>query len=238
VIFLKKSIIYQIIIGLLAVLPVLTLFYFGKKEEKSIRVSSFYSGFTVVIDPGHGGEDSGAIGIDDVFEKDVNLKISRRLEMLFNLFGINTEVTRNEDVALCTDEKLTLRQRKNEDLKRRVNKITNISDAILISIHQNSFPEDKRCHGAQVFFSTNNVESDELAKHIQTVLTEKIDTTNKRVEKECPSSVFLMKNVNCPAVLVECGFLSNETDVAMLVDDSYQKKLAADIFSGFLKYKK
>ena len=107
-----------------------------------------------MIDPGHGGEDGGAIGIGDVLEKDVNLKISRKLELLFNLLGVNTEVTRNEDVSLCTDAKLTLRQRKNEDLKRRVNKIASISDTILISIHQNSFPEDKRCHGAQVFFST------------------------------------------------------------------------------------
>ena len=216
----------------------LSLFCVRKKEEKFVQVSSFYNDFTVIIDPGHGGEDGGTTGKDGSLEKNVNLQISQKLELLFNLFGINTEMTRREDVSLCTDESLTLRMRKNADLKLRVKKVESVSNAVLISIHQNSFPEDSRCYGAQTFFSANNSESPVLAKSIQTVLTEKIDKTNKRKEKESPTTVFLMKKVNCPAVLVECGFLSNEKECAMLVDDVYQMKVAAGIFSGYLKYKK
>ncbi len=201
-------------------------------------VLSVFGGNTVVIDAGHGGEDGGAIGLNGVLEKNINLQISQKLELLLNFVGVNTEMTRRDDTALCTDDSLTLRQRKIADLKSRVNLIAGISDGILISIHQNSFPEDESCHGAQVFFSKNNIESSYLAKNIQLVLTEKIDTTNKRVERESPSSVFLMKKSNCPAVLVECGFLSNEKENTLLVDNSYQLKLSAGIVSGYLKYKK
>ncbi len=212
--------------------------FFFRSEEKSVVVSKFYSGKTVIVDAGHGGEDGGAVSKSGVVEKNINLQISSKLELLFNFAGIHTEMIRRDDLSLCNDEGLSIRQRKNEDLKQRLRKITGISNAVFISIHQNSFPEDSSCHGAQVFFSDNNAESKKLAEEIQTMLTGKIDTTNKRVEKKAPDTVFLMNKVKCPAVLVECGFLTNEKELDLLVDNSYQIKLAAGIFSGYLKYKK
>lgn len=214
------------------------LFLFRKSEEKAAVAASAFSGSTVVIDAGHGGEDGGATGNGNILEKEINLQISKRLECLFNFAGIDTEMIRRDDVSLCTDESMSLRQRKNADLKMRVNRITSISNAVLISVHQNSFPEDKGCRGAQVFYSDRNAESYDLAKNIQTVLTTKIDSSNERTEKRIPDSVYLMKKINCPAVLVECGFLTNEEESQRLLDSLYQIKLAAGILSGYINYKK
>lgn len=237
-IFLKREDIFKLCLGVAFVILLGSLVSVCRFEERSVVVSGFYSGRTVIVDAGHGGEDGGAVSKDGVVEKIINLQISRKLELILNFSGVDTEMTRREDLSLCNDGSVSLRERKNKDLKLRLKKVEDIPDAVLISIHQNSFPEDLSCHGAQTFFSDNNTESKKLAGEIQTVLAEKVDSSNKRIEKAAPDTVFLMKKAKCPAVLVECGFLTNEKELGLLVDRPYQMKLAAGICSGYLNYKK
>ena len=110
----------------------------------------------LIIDPGHGGEDGGAVGISGILEKEINLGISRKLENLLMFCGVNTKMTRNEDVSLNSDITSPIQKRKAADIKERVKAVAETPNAVLISVHQNSFPQND-CKGAQVFFSKNNV---------------------------------------------------------------------------------
>ena len=204
----------------------------------NVEVSSYFYPETVIIDPGHGGEDGGAVGNKIYFEKDINLDISQKLELILTLHGINTDMTRRTDISLGENVSDSLRKRKIADLKKRVEKILTNSNAIVISVHQNSFPQDERCSGAQVFFSENNIKSKFLAKEVQCCLKRGIDNSNTRQEKVADNNIFLLKKIMCPAILVECGFLSNKNELVMLNSESYRTKLALCIASGFFEYKK
>ncbi len=192
---------------------------------------------TVIIDAGHGGEDGGAVGLGGILEKQINLDISEKLEHILNLCGVNTDMTRRSDVSLSQGEASTVRGRKVADIKLRVEQIRNTPGASLISIHQNSFPQND-CSGAQVFFSRNNSYSKDFAKSVQAALKTGIDKENRRVEKENDKTIYLLENVNCPAILVECGFITNDREANLLKKDTYQTKLAACIAAGFLGYQK
>lgn len=232
----SKNSIFNITITALFVASILFLFAAEKRETKSLSVASVKSPTTVIVDAGHGGEDGGAVGERGALEKDINLKISKKLELIFNLYGINTDMTRRDDVSLSTDISATLRQRKVADIKKRVEKISGTDGATLISIHQNSFPQDKRCFGAQVFFSGNNINSELLAKCTQSALKSGINNSNNRTEKSGNSDIYILKNVNCPAILVECGFLTNSDELNLLMSETFQTKLASCIASGFFEY--
>ena len=209
-----------------------------QKTVTEVNMSSSFYPETVIIDPGHGGEDSGAIGKKIYLEKDINLDISQKLELIFKLHGINTDMTRRDDVSLGENTSEFLRRRKSTDLKKRIEKISSNMNPLVISIHQNSFPKDVRCSGAQVFYSKNNINSELLAKKVQFCLKHGIDATNTRQEKSADKNIFLLENAMCPAILVECGFLSNTNELFLLNDDSYRTKLALCIASGFFEYKK
>lgn len=194
-----------------------------------------FDGFkTVIIDAGHGGEDGGAVGVSSVLEKELNLEISNRFENLLNLFGINTGMIRRDDLSLG-NERASLRQKKAADIKKRVELVNNIPDSVLISIHQNSFPQDSSCKGAQVFFSDYNAESRPLAEIIQDTLKETLDKSNTRKSKPADKSIYILNNVKCPAVLVECGFLTNPQEAKLLCDDGYQKKIAVCLAGALVK---
>ena len=158
-----------------------------------VEVSSYFYPETVIIDPGHGGEDGGAVGSKIYFEKDINLDISKKLELILNLHGINTDMTRREDISLGENTSDSLRKRKIADLQKRVEKILTNSNAILISVHQNSFPQDTRCCGSQVFYSENNINSEFLAKKVQFCLKRGINNSNTRQEKPADKNIFLLK---------------------------------------------
>lgn len=190
---------------------------------------------TVMIDAGHGGEDGGAEGSEGVLEKHINLAVSEKLEHILNLCGVNTEMIRRNDEALLSGKGDSVRERKVADIKKRVEIIRNTPRVTLISVHQNSFPEEN-CKGAQVFFSKSNENSKILAKSIQTTLKAGIDETNRRVEKQNDKSIYILENVTCPAVLVECGFLTNHDEAKLLKKDTYQTKLAMCMAAGFLRY--
>ncbi len=192
-------------------------------------------GHLVVIDAGHGGEDGGAVAADGTVESGVNLEVALRLNDLLCFLGSETILTRSTDVSLHSPEAETLRQKKVSDLKNRVALINALEDSVLISVHQNSLPSDASVHGAQAFYAKTEG-SDELAASIQSALNNAINAPKEKKEKAIYSGVYLMENVECTAVLVECGFLSNSTESKLLTQQTHQKKLAMTIAGGYLAW--
>ena len=189
-------------------------------------------GRIVVIDAGHGGEDGGAVSPDGVVESGINLAVAQRLDAVLTLLGENTVMTRTEDISIHSEEAQTLRQKKRSDLQNRVELVNSTPNAVLLSIHQNSLPKSKRTHGAQAFYGGFEG-SDTLALSIQSALNLSINDVPKEA-KRISEDVYLMKNVNAPAVLVECGFLSNRDETEKLQQSTYQTTLAVVIAAGFL----
>ena len=188
----------------------------------------------VVIDPGHGGEDGGAVAEDGTPEAPINLAISLKLREILFLAGVETRMTREEDISIHTAEAKTLQEKKASDIRQRVALVNALPSPIFISIHQNSLPQAKSVHGAQVFYN-QLPESSRLAASVQAVLNTAINTDGKaKEEKAIDSSVYLMKHITCPGILVECGFLSNAEEAARLQNSGHQVKLAVAIAAGYL----
>ena len=180
---------------------------------------------TVVVDPGHGGEDGGAVSVTGVPESQINLAIAKRLDALLGFYGENSYLMREEDISLHDSEAKTLREKKVSDLHNRAQLVGELEGAVLVSIHQNTFPQSKY-HGTQVFFAPTQG-SQALAETCQQAIHTSLQPDNSRQAKPIGDNVYLMNHVDCPAVLVECGFLSNPEEEAMLRQDGYQTKLAA-----------
>lgn len=188
-----------------------------------------------IIDAGHGGEDGGAVSSEGVIESDINLAIAQRTEQLMAFLGKSTAMTRSDEQAVYSDGAVTLREKKRSDLENRAAMINGYEDAVLISIHQNSLPSSPSVHGAQVFY--NGIDGAEiLAEHVQQSLNQSVNIGNEKTKKQIDSSIYLMRQVNCPAILVECGFLSNSEETKELQDGGYQTKLAMIIAAGVLNH--
>ena len=188
---------------------------------------------TVVVDPGHGGEDGGAVAADGTVESGINLAIAQDLDALLRFLGCETRMTRTEDAAIYSDGARTLREKKASDLKNRAALVNETPNAVLLSIHQNSLPASRRVHGAQAFHARTEG-SEALAESVQVALNAAVNLGNEKSRKVIDKSVYLMKNISCPAVLVECGFLSNAEEAARLCETDYQRKLAVTVAAGFL----
>lgn len=189
----------------------------------------------IIIDAGHGGIDGGASTDDGVPEKDINLRISLYLDEYLRAFGYKTLLTRPDDNSLET-EGSTIRAKKTSDLHYRMKLMEETDNALFISIHQNHFSVEKY-YGTQVFYSPDqNEESSRLAQSIQSTVVETLQPENKREIKQCGSSVYLIYNAVKPAVLVECGFLSNKSEAEKLKTDEYQRKIAFCIAMGIINY--
>lgn len=187
----------------------------------------------VVVDPGHGGEDGGAVAADGTVESGLNLQIAQRLNDLLRFLGQETVMTRTSDVSIYSDGAETLHQKKVSDLKNRVALVNGLEDAVLVSIHQNSLPGSPKTHGAQVFY--NGLEpAPALAAAVQERLNQGVNTGNGKTPKRISDSIYLTKNVTAPAIIVECGFLSNGEDTAHLQDPGYQLQLAVAVAAGYL----
>ena len=184
----------------------------------------------ILIDPGHGGFDGGAVGIDGVIEKDINLAIAQKLYDLFSVSGFETVLTRDQDVALGNGEG-SIRQQKNADLHQRMELTEQYPNSILLSIHQNHYT-DPQAFGAQVFYGPQNPESQRLGEIVQQYLVSQLQPENTRKCKVCTKDVYLIHNAQIPCLLVECGFLSNPQDTYKLVQSDYQRQVAFSIFSG------
>lgn len=173
----------------------------------------------VVIDAGHGGADPGKVGVDGSLEKDINLKIAKKLAMFLTAADVDVVLTRESDAGLY-DENVS--NKKVQDMKNRVALIEEKKPALTVSIHQNSYHEEY-VHGAQVFYFKGSQESKEIAERMQQVLAEQIDPDNARQAK-ANDSYYLLKKTSSPIVIVECGFLSNYEEAQKLSSEVYQEK--------------
>ena len=189
----------------------------------------------IIIDAGHGGEDGGTQSSTGILEKDINLSISLKLEALFNSLGFKTIMVRTSDEMIYDGSCKTIREKKASDIHNRMNLMLSYPNSIFLSIHQNHFSESKY-RGAQVFYSKNNPESEIIAESIQKSIVEKLQNENERMIKPSGTEIYLLYHAKTPAVMVECGFLSNGGEAQLLNDESYQKKMAVAVADGVIKY--
>lgn len=180
---------------------------------------------TIIIDPGHGGVDGGATSCTGILEKEFNLQISLRLNDLMQFLGWNTVMIRREDISVYTKGE-TIAQKKASDLKERVRMVNEAENGLLLSIHQNNF-SDGKYSGAQVFYAGTEG-SQALAGQLQAAFVRCLNPGSSRREKKS-SGVYLMEHIQCPGLLIECGFLSNREEEAKLRSPDYQQKLCAVI---------
>ena len=192
------------------------------------------TGQIIIIDAGHGGEDPGAIGISGVYEKDLNLAISMTLGEALKSKGYTVVYTRTEDKMLYLPEENIKGMRKISDLKNRCKITAEYDDCIVISIHMNSYGASKYS-GLQVYYSDGNEKSQELARRIQNSVKKELQPDNNRQIKS-GESIYLLENSNGTAVLIECGFLSNEDECKRLSEKEYQKRLSFSIICGIIDY--
>ncbi len=188
----------------------------------------------LVIDAGHGGADGGALAADGTEESDINLDIALRLQALAAFWGERTVMTRSDASIDYPGEADTISAKKIADQHARVGLVNSTPGAVLVSIHQNKYPAASP-HGIQVFYGAVPG-SEELAKLAQANLTGQLCPENRRVAAPIDSSVYLMKNARCAAILVECGFLSNPDDLGKLQTEPYRLKLAAVLLASYLQY--
>lgn len=205
----------------------------GKSRIEPTVSTSAQSGRVVILDAGHGGEDGGASSAGGDKESDINLDIVLKLESLMAFLGVDTQLTRQDDRSLHSGDARTIREKKISDLKNRVAAINSVPDAFLISVHQNHFT-DSRYSGAQVFFNGGDV-SRQWGECTQSVLREVLDAGNDRKAKPMPDGIYLFEHISCPAILVECGFLSNGEEASLLLTDAYQRKVALALAGAYLQ---
>lgn len=186
----------------------------------------------IVIDAGHGGEDGGAISCTGKSESGYNLQIALRLNDLFQLLGYDTVMIRTTDTSVYTSGQ-TISQKKVSDLKQRVRIVDRTYNALLLSIHQNTFPEEKYS-GAQVFYGSAQG-SEELAKQLQQELVSTLNPGSSRKAKQ-GKGIYLLDKTNAPGVLIECGFLSNRQEEERLRSPEYQKKLCCVISTAAARF--
>lgn len=189
----------------------------------------------IVVDAGHGGIDGGAVAADGTTEKGINLAIAKYLNDILLLAGFNSVMTRSDDDLISDDGAVTIRQKKSTDLKNRAKLLDSYENAILISIHQNKFSQSKYW-GAQVFYSPNTKESEQLAECVQSSIVTSLQVDNERKIKKSGSEIYLLHTAKHPAIMVECGFLSNSNELSKLKDSKYQSEIAFSIFCGIIEY--
>lgn len=222
----KTICVYLLIVALFLILPLL--------GNRAITVFSEVGQpkSCVIIDAGHGGVDGGAVSCTGVYESHINLQIAVKLDDLMHLLGIHTVMIRDTDRSVYTEGN-TIAAKKVSDIKERVRIANTTANAILVSIHQNTF-QDARYSGAQVFYNSQS-ESEVLAEKLQFSFRETLNPSNKRSIKKS-SGVYLMEHITCPGVLIECGFLSNYQEEAMLRDDDYQRAICSVIATTVSQY--
>lgn len=185
----------------------------------------------IIIDAGHGGLDGGAVGINGVYEKELNLSIALKLNDVLTSAGYETVMTRTKDICLASSDAKTVKAKKTSDLHNRMAVMESYENAVFVSIHQNSFYGAKAA-GTQVFYSPNSENSKTLADLIQSSVKTGLQPDNKRLTKEAGASIYLLHQAKKTAVMVECGFLSDHDENLRLCDGEYQNQLAFYIAQG------
>lgn len=208
--------------------------WFSQARTASVQTDPVQRLHTVIVDAGHGGIDGGATSCTGVLESKINLEIALCLNDLLTLLGHDTQMVRTTDTSVYTEGK-TIAAQKVSDLKERVRIVKETENAILISIHQNTF-SDSRYGGAQVFYGAGEGSST-LAGRLQTLFTQTVNKGSNRKSKPA-SGVYLLENIDKPGILIECGFLSNPKEEALLRSKDYQQQLCmviASALSDFLR---
>ncbi len=225
--------------SIISILLTIVLFFTILTVDKTRNVSSDKFVTTdvpvIIIDAGHGGEDGGAVVQENVVEKDINLSISLKINDILSLLGFNTYMVRETDKLIYDIDSSTLRQKKNSDLRNRLSLMNKFENCLYISIHQNKF-EDSRIWGAQTFYSPNDEQSPILAEFIQSSIISLTQPNNKRVIKKTGTNVFVIYNATKPAIMVECGFMSNNDELLKLKDNKYQNQMSFSIVNGIINY--
>lgn len=189
----------------------------------------------IVIDAGHGGEDGGAVGVNGVLEKDLNLSLARTLAALLRGGGFTVVETRTEDKLLYSESDKN-GHRKRGDLQNRQKYMEKYPESVFISIHMNTYPTPN-CEGVQVWYAPGIAESEALAGAVQNGVAALLQPENKRKTKQANSMIYLLRHATVPAILVECGFLSTPAECEKLCEETYRHELALAIYasvSGFL----
>lgn len=189
----------------------------------------------IIIDAGHGGFDGGAVAGDGTVEKDINLEIATTLSHFLKLDGYNVIMTRESDVSTDDVETDKISARKKSDLKNRLELMEDYEDAIFVSIHLNKFTTSS-AKGAQIFYSPRIEKSKLLGEEIRKSVVGLLQPENTRVNKQATSSTYILYNATIPCVLVECGFLSNNSELELLKQEDYQNKMAFSIYCGITNF--
>ena len=205
-----------------------------ESEEAVAVVSEANNVSVLIIDPGHGGADGGAVAPDGTLESVLNLEIALKLDDLSHFFGIKTVLTRDSELLDYPDDISSIAEMKRWDQHRRLEIINSAGDAVFISIHQNKYPDSKP-YGPQVLYG-EAVDSELLGKSCHEYLNVWLCPENRRVASPALKDIYLIKNANCTSILVECGFLSNSDDLSKLKENDYQKKLASILLAVYLNH--
>lgn len=232
----KYIVIKAVIITVSAFFIVVAPFIYSM-DDKVITVSSTdlsEENNTIILDAGHGGEDGGAIGYGGIIEKDINLSITLKTKKFLTFFGYDILLTREDDRMTCDSELTSQREKKVSDIKNRLSLIEKSPCLCFISIHQNIFGGDAR--GAQVFYSGNSNESEILADALQNGISSLLQPENHRKIKEAGKNIYILYHAKKPAIMVECGFISNSEEASLLNDECYQNKMAYAISISAIKH--
>lgn len=225
---LKRLIKIVLIVALLAAAAVFVKIFVSNGGLKPVISQNSRS--TLVLDAGHGGIDGGAISDSGLKESDINLQIALKTEALVRFLGIDTVMTRETD----TDNSDNKAYSEHDNLVQRAKLANSTENAVLISIHQNKFPSAV-VSGAEVMYSDND-DSKALGLITQDNLVTLLDSSNRRVARPAPKELLLTSSVECPTILVECGFMSNPQEVQKLASNDYQLKLAAILAGSYIQF--
>lgn len=228
----KKGLILIGLTALILMMMAATLAQLNELMQPAMEPVALGRGRALILDAGHGGEDGGAVSITGVPESQINLAIVLKLRDVLGLYGVDPVVLREEDISLHDSEAGTLREKKRSDLKNRVALVEEVEGGTLLSIHQNTYP-GSRYHGTHVFYAPTEG-SQKLAEHFQNSIKIALQPDNERAVKQIPDTVYIMNHVTCPAILIECGFLTNPGEEALLRDEDYQRKLSAVIAAAWM----
>lgn len=190
----------------------------------------------VVIDPGHGGVDGGCVSVDGTPEKGINLAVAESLRDGLKLLGYDVVCTRESDISIYDKGTEGLGEQKKSDMKNRLAIFSKYSEGISVSIHQNQFT-DSRYSGAQMFYSKDNAEGEKLAGVMQKQFVSLLQPDNTRETKPVGDELYLLNNTKNPAVMIECGFLSNPEEAQKLENEDYQRQVAFTVLTGISEYR-
>ena len=231
VVFRKKSVIICLILVLAVILSCVMLSYASAEVSSVPKI-----GKTVVIDAGHGGVDGGCVSVDGTPEKGINLAVAESLRDGLKLLGYDVVCTRESDISIYDKGTEGLGEQKKSDMKNRLAIFSKYSEGISVSIHQNQFT-DSRYSGAQMFYSKDNAEGEKLAGVMQKQFVALLQPDNTRETKPVGDELYLLNNTKNPAVMIECGFLSNPEEAQKLENEDYQRQVAFTVLTGISEYR-